>query len=110
MTSWTTWTRRTCLRVTSIRPWDVLHVPDAVMTHAERKALATSSPGCVLGYVPSQLMSRDICMRAVRLDGLSLRWVRKDLMDLEMCIEAMRDDKRAIKYVPEPIMACIMEG
>jgi hypothetical protein len=54
----------------------------------------------VLQHIPPIFLNREICMAAVKADGVQLRHVPLNLIDVEMCIEGILSDWNALEYVP----------
>jgi hypothetical protein len=61
---------------------------------------AVKKDGMSLGYVPRKLRDRELCQEAVRQNGLSLKHIPELLRDREMCHEATRQDGMALRFVP----------
>ena len=51
--------------------------------------------------LPKKFMTKEICLLAVKNDGMSLRYVPKELLDYEICLSAVENNGSAIEYVPE---------
>lgn len=61
---------------------------------------AVKSVGENLKYVPEKLVDREICEAAVCVDGLMLNLVPKEYVDMVMCRLAVSNNGHALDYVP----------
>lgn len=59
--------------------------------------------GTMLGYVPKEYRTYELCLEAVKHYGLSLCMVPQEYRDYELCLEAVKQYGFALIYVPEEI-------
>jgi hypothetical protein len=52
----------------------------------------------------------EVCLEAVRREGLALCHVPEERRTAELCLEAVRRDGRALCYVPEELKDAVKEA
>lgn len=56
--------------------------------------------GVILRKVPKEFKGYELCFEAVKNDGLSLKFVPEELKDYNMCLTAVKNDGDSLKFVP----------
>lgn len=80
-------------------------VPVAFRRIYDAYLAAVRQDGCrALWKIPKVWRTAEICLAAVRVDGMALIDVPKKLRTAEICLEAVRRDGRALAYVPEALL------
>ena len=73
-------------------------------TPAVLAAVAESSPAIAIGFMKSEDLTREFCLRAVRENGRSLQNVPAALRDREMCEAALASRGEALAHVPPELL------
>jgi hypothetical protein len=64
---------------------------------------AVKQDGMILRLVPRKFKTRELCIEAVKQNGDALFYVPKKYKTVELCIEAIKQNGRALAYVPEKL-------
>lgn len=95
--------RRTeAVSLRAVETWEgnIKYVPEEVLS--KRICLAAvRENGEILERVPERLRTPDVCLAAVQNRGLALEYVPEKLRTRRICSEAARNDCRALDYVPQ---------
>ena len=62
---------------------------------------AIKQNGLALEYVPKKICDREICLETVKQDGYALKYVPGKFCDREICLEAVKQNGNALEYVPK---------
>ena len=54
-----------------------------------------------IGNLSEEQLTIEMCLEAVREDGMELQYVPEQMKTYEMCLEAVKQDCKAIRFVPE---------
>jgi len=60
---------------------------------------AVKNNGLSLKSVPNKFKTYEICLEAVKNNGLSLEYVSYNYKTLELCTEAIKNNGLALKYI-----------
>jgi uncharacterized membrane protein YecN with MAPEG domain len=59
------------------------------------------SNGYAFQYIPTNLITPEMCLIAVSRCGSMLAYVPNKFITLDLCLRAVREDGRAVEYIPE---------
>lgn len=69
---------------------------------------AVKENGLLLKRIPKKLHSKEICLEAVKENGLALKYVSRKIIDNTIWIAAIQSNGVSIKYVPEKLRSIKM--
>ena len=75
-------------------------MPEEIKT-AEICMEAVKSNGIALKYIPEEFRTTEIYKEAIKNNGTALEYVPEEIKTAEMCMEAVKSNGIALKYIPE---------
>jgi hypothetical protein len=60
---------------------------------------AVKKDGLTLQYVPENIMNKNICLKAVRENRYALNFIPKNIKDYDFCLKAVKKDGLTLQYV-----------
>ena len=58
----------------------------------------------ILEYVAKKYLTYDVCINAIKRNGMNLKYVPEQYRDNSMCYAAVQNDGEALEYVPKEIL------
>ena len=92
--------REICLAAVARDGRDLNAVPGDLIDQEMCEAAVRSRAGEVIPYIPESLLSKELCLTLVRMDGLALQSIPHRLRDRDVCLEAVRQRGMSLQVVP----------
>lgn len=86
----------------------ILHYVPLALRSAELCQSAVSKDGCALFDVPEKILTRELCLTAVKNYWKALAAIPSALRDAEICSAAVRENGQALQFVPRNLMTPTM--
>ena len=61
-------------------------------------------PNSSIEYLPEKVLSTELCMEAVRHDGLAYKYIPEDLWTPELCLASVSKKASSIEYIPRSMV------
>ena len=83
--------------------YNIRYIAKEHITSALAERAVRHDYGCLIEVIPQELLTPDLCLTSVRINGLSLQHIPLTMRSIEVCVAAMQENSSVFVWVPEEI-------